>query len=133
MPKILACSLTTPNRAKSEIDIDLCPRIRSAPPVLDGDALAYVQGLQDMLPPAAARLKARAWRLPANDMRSVGGGRCGCLCDYYIPIIRRPMHLPTNSIMHRFEEEIDVVHVVQRALGFDLSQEDAMSGRFISK
>ena len=133
MPKILACSLTTPNRAKSEIDIDLCPRIRSAPPVLDGDALAYVQGLQDMLPPAAARLKARAWRLPANDMRSVGGGRCGCLRDYYIPIIRRPMHLPTNAIMHRFEEEIDVVHVVQRALGFDLSQEDAMSGRFISK
>ena len=74
MSKLLACSLTTPNRAKSEIDIDLCPRIRSAPPVLDGDALAYVQGLQDMLPPAAARLKARAWRLPANDMRSVGGG-----------------------------------------------------------
>ena len=29
---------------------------------------------------------------------------------------------------HRFEEEIDLVHVVQRALGFDLSQDDAMSG-----
>ena len=111
--------------------------------MLDGDALAYVQGLQDMLPPAAARLTARAWRLPANDMRSVGGGICvgWCCCffdDCFHPIRerereRRIIHVLTNATMHRFEEEIDVVHVVQRALGFDLSQEDAMSGRFVSK
>lgn len=97
MPNILACSLTPSNRAKSEIDIELCPRIRSAPPVLDGDALTYVQGLQDMLPPAAARLKARAWRLPANDMRSVG------VEDVWVFV--RLLYIPNNQKTHALTYE----------------------------